>query len=104
MNKPNPIVVYVVVGALAFSLATYALTLALCALRGATPPDNVLGCFKDLGIFASGALASLLAKTGSVPEEPTQTEITNTPEHPVPTQPQQSAGETPATTPTQATI
>lgn len=82
---PNPRVVYIVVGTLAFALIAYAFTLAICALRGVTPPDDVLAAFKDLGIFASGALASLLSRTGQTPEAPIPTTIVNKETDSVPT-------------------
>lgn len=69
---PNPKVVYLVVGTLAFVLVAYAATLSICALIGIAPNEKVLDYLKDLGIFASGALASLLARTGSAPEQPTE--------------------------------
>lgn len=90
-NKPNTAVVYIVVGTLAFVLCDYAITLTTCALSGVTPQGDLLPYLKDIGLFAGGSLATLLARTGSQPDSagtnatPVKTEITNTPEHPVPT-------------------
>ena len=83
--KPNKAVVYMVVGTLAFAVILYAVTLTLCAYHATTPPEDVLTAFKDLAIFASGALAALLARTGSHPEEPQDVNVINKPNEPVPT-------------------
>ena len=86
--RPNKAVVYMVVGTLAFAVICYALTLTHCAVYRMTPPEDVLTAFKDLAIFASGALAALLARTGSQPDEPSETKIVNKSDEPVPTEPQ----------------
>jgi len=68
--KPNKAVVYMVVGTMAFAVVVYVLVLGACAYYLKEPPDKILTAFKDLAIFASGALAALLSRTGSVPDVP----------------------------------
>ena len=59
----RPWIVTMVVGTLAVIALTYAGTLAVCALEGIEPPAKVLDYLKDAGIYALGALTSLLVKT-----------------------------------------
>lgn len=83
---PNPRVVYLVVGTLALAVVFYAITLTLCALSAIEPTADVLTAFKDLAIFASGALAALLARTGTVPEKVAPTEVVAPAGQPLPVQ------------------
>jgi len=91
--KPNKAVVYMVVGTLAFAVLLYAGTLTFCSTRNVQPPDAILTAFKDLAIFASGALAALLARTGNASDSPTETKIVTdkgavSKDNPLPTDPQ----------------
>lgn len=87
--RPNKAVVYMVVGTLAFAVIMYVFTLWQCSTKATEPPDKILTAFKDLAIFASGALAALLSRTGSMPdpitEQPPKVEVTNKPNNPIPT-------------------
>jgi len=73
-----------VVGTLAFAVIAYVLMLYVSAIRIAKPDEDILTAFKDLAIFASGALAALLSRTGSTPETQ-DVVVTNKPNDPVPT-------------------
>lgn len=83
--KPNPAVVYIVVGSLAYVLVAYATSLFLASFRGGPVPEIVLTHFKEIAIFAGGAVAGVLARTSNQPEE---TKIINDKTDPVPTEPQ----------------
>lgn len=88
--KPNPAVVYIVVGSLAYVLVAYATALFVAALRAhdVPVPEIVLTHFKEIAIFAGGAVAGVLARTSNQPDEPSETKIVNKPSEPVPTEPQ----------------
>jgi len=73
-----------VVGTLAFAVIAYVSMLYSCAVQMFKPDEDILTAFKDLAIFASGALAALLSRTGSTPETQ-DVVVTNKPNDPVPT-------------------
>ena len=79
--KPNKAVVYMVVGTLAFAVIAYVAMLYSCAVQMFKPDEDILTAFKDLAIFASGALAALLSRTGSTPESQDVT-VVNPPSNP----------------------
>lgn len=66
---PRDIVVFIVVGTLALVSLIYALTLASCAITGLSPQAEILNGLKEVGLVTIGALSSLLARTGSSPDE-----------------------------------
>ena len=80
-STPNRRVVLIVVGSLAFGLVGYVSTLAYCSVTGTQPNEDVLTAFKDIGIFCSGALATLLARTGNTSDAPQQ--VVTTPDKPL---------------------
>lgn len=62
MNQTRP-VVFFVVGPIAFVLIVYALTLCYATVFNISPDPKVLEYLKDAGIYAAGALSSILAQT-----------------------------------------
>ena len=83
--SPNPRVVYIVVGTLAFMVALYGVTLAIAALGGSKPDPKVLEYLKDIGLLCAGAISGILSRTSQAQpgDAPINTVVTNTPTNPV---------------------
>jgi len=76
-------IVLIVVSTLAVCTMLYMTTLAVCVLRGLTPPESVMREFATAGIFLSGYFCGLLTKTSGTPSnatEVTETKVTSTPD------------------------
>lgn len=67
--KTSQWIIFIVVGTLATMALCYVGTIAYCILFGITPDKDLIGIFKDAGIFILGALTALLNNTRGTPTE-----------------------------------
>lgn len=62
MNTTRPIV-YIVVGSIAFVFTGYFVALCALSLLNISPDPKLLEYMKDLGLFAAGAMTTILSQT-----------------------------------------
>lgn len=86
MNATRP-VVFLVVGPIAFVLVAYVVTLCVLTLYNISPDPKVLEYLQAAGIFAAGALSTILAQTRGTnttdpSAAPTDVKVVNPPSDP----------------------